>query len=275
MANIPLKPDRVVDFTWGLSLFFSKDEQERKFGEYVRNKWEALTEKHKADADASKYFDNVNALMFATIEHLAQVRSETNEGFAYLDALQKRKMENLGDLVKLSRDAESIATRIAGLTVGAGVSFLQLATNVIGAREVILTLLGAGISYILLEIGLRLYRIYKAPKIITEIEEKKKKFKEEQSQPKTKEIVTEFLKKLSEISEETYKSKIEEGEITVLAKSYATLQSGSYFTSGSIPTHLYTADPLMRSAYSGGAVSPLNAGRFLGTNYDKNSENKE
>jgi hypothetical protein len=264
--KIPLEPDRVVDFTWGLSLFLSHDEQERKFGEYVKNKWDALSEKYEKDDTALRYFESVNAAMSATIYHLAKVKMETNEGSAYLDSLQKRKIEDLDDLAKLSRDAESIATRIAGLTVGAGVSFLQLATNVLGAREIAYMGIGATVAYIVLEISLRLYRFWKAPRIMAEIKKQKEQFKTEQSEAKTKEIVTEFLKKLSSISEDTYGSKIEQEVITSLAASNATMQSGSFFTSGSVPTHFYP-----ESGYPG-AVSTYHAGDALRTNWDRKSK---
>ena len=277
--NIPLKPDRVVDFTWGLSLLLSSDEQEKKFGEYVKNKWDALSEKYKKDDSASRYFDSVNAAMSATIYNLAKIRTETNQGFAYLDSLQKRKTEDLDDLAKLSRDAESIAARIAGLTVGAGASFLSFAANVLGAREVAIMVIGAGVAYTLLEIFLRGYRAWKAPRIMANIRKEKERFKAEQFEAKAEKKVTEFLKKLSVISEDIYGSKIEEDVITSLAASNATMQSGSYFTSGSFPTHPYYGgvvgpDYPAGSGYPG-AVSPHYSGRVLRTNYNNKSKTND
>ena len=255
MSAPPLNSERIIDFTLGLSLFFSSDEREIKYGEYVKEKWEAICEKYKGDNTASKYFDEINAAMAATVNHLAQSRRETNQGFAFLDSKQKRRMDGLDDLAKLSKDAESIATRLAGLSIGGGLSFLGLATNVFGAKEIAVTIIGAGIAYFGLEVALRLYRNYKAPKIMEEIRDEKEKLLKEQLEPKSNAIVAEFLKKINQITENVYsaKYKIEEDSITTIAKDSATLQSGSFFTSGSIPTHSYE-NRFVGVGYYGGAL---------------------
>lgn len=276
MSAPPLNSERIIDFTLGLSLFFSDNERENKFGEYVKDKWEAICEKYKGDKSASKYFDEINAAMAATVNHLAQSRKETNQGFAFLDSLQKRRMEGLDDLARLSRDAESIATRLSGLTIGGGLSFLGLATNVFGAREIAIVIIGAGLSYIGLEVALRLYKNYKAPKIMEEIKKEKEKLLKEQLEPKSKEIIAEFLKKINQITENIYgtKYKIEAGVITVIAQDSATLQSGSYFTSGSIPTHPYYGGEVGAGYHGGAFDNRLYSEKILRTNYDKENSDQ-
>jgi hypothetical protein len=214
--------------------------------------------------------------MAATVNHLAQSRQETSQGFAFLDSLQQRRLDGLDDLARLSKDAESIATRLAALTIGGGLSFLGLATNVFGAREIAIVIIGAGFAYIGLEVGLRLYKNYKAPKIMEEIKKEKEKLLKEQLEPKSKEIIAEFLKKINQITENIYgtKYKIEAGVITGIAQDSATLQSGSYFTSGSIPTHPYYGG-VVGAGYPGGAFDTrLYSEKILRTNFDKKNSDQ-
>jgi len=231
---IPLKPESIVDLAWGLSLFFSNDEQERKYGVDLKNKWDDLAKRHSEDKRATWYLDNVNAAMSGTVYNLAQLRQETSDQFKFLDTLKDRRVRDLDDLANLTQDAQSIATRIIGLSIG-GVSFLQLASDTLGVRGITYFILGAGISYFLLEIILRAYRNLNAPRILKEIQKQKESILENQFKPKSEKFLFELLNKISLISKDIYGAKfvIEPGMVKTLSSGSAALQSGGFVTGSS------------------------------------------
>ena len=213
--------------------------------------------------------------MSGTIYNLATLRQEKAQTFQFFDSLQDKKLKNLDDLAKLSKDAESIFTRFIGISIGAGLSFLNFASAAIGAREIALVILGASGFYILFEIILRSFRYYNSPRIMKDTQDKKQSFIEKYFQPKSKEHLEALLTKISSISEEIYgaKFKIEPATITTLASNSATVQSGSHYMSGTIPTHPYYGGPVGSSYYGGGAIPAEYAGKVLRKNYK--TENAE
>jgi hypothetical protein len=238
-VTIPLSPKSIQDLAWGLSLFFSPNEQERKFGEDVKNKWDKIVERYKGDAKAETFLDNVHAVMSSTIYSLAQLRKQVNDQFTFLDALKTRQIKNLDDLANLSKDAESIATRIAGISIGGGISFIGLATNVLGANGIFTFIMGAGISYFVLEFFLRRHCNKKVPQIMEEIQKKKEEFLSKEFTPKSKGVLKELLEKVNEIAEKIYGKKyttLTPKNIRKLSSSSAKVTGGSYLTGGTIPT---------------------------------------
>ncbi len=268
-TQAPLKPESVIDAAWGMSLFFSCDRHEREYGKRVKDNWEKLCEKQTQPNDI-KYFQNIDACMSGTVYNLAMVRQEKSQTFKFLDSLQDKKLKNLDDLAKLSKDAESIFTRFIGLSIGAGISFLSLASSTLGTKEAAIVILGASGFYILFEIFLRLFRYLNSPRIMNDIQDRKQKFIDQYYQPKCREHLENLLKKISSISEEIYgqTSRIEPATINSLATGSATFQSGSHYLSGTIPTDPYYGGSV-GYAYYGGALDPRQAGRYLRSNFDR------
>jgi hypothetical protein len=118
--EIPLKTESIVDLAWGLSLYFSKNEQERKYGEDLKRKWDDLAQRYKENKLALRYLDNVNAAMSATINNLAQLRQEVFEHFSFLDSLEKSR--TLGYAIKtrwnsscFNRNQDILCSQIEGI----------------------------------------------------------------------------------------------------------------------------------------------------------------
>jgi hypothetical protein len=238
-VTIPLSPKSIQDLAWGLSLFFSPNEQERKFGEDVKSKWDKIVERYKQDKKAQTFLDNVHAVMSSAIYSLAQLRKQVNDQFTFLDALKNRQIKNLDDLANLSKDAESIATRIAGMSIGGGISFIGLATDVLGAHGILTFIMGAGISYFVLEFFLRRYCNKKVPQIMEENQKKKEEFLSNEFTPKSKDVLEKLLEKVNEIAKKLYGTdykKLTPSKITTLSSSSAEVTGGSYLTGSTIPT---------------------------------------
>ena len=229
----PMTPQSIVDFTWGLSLFFSGDEREKQYGEEMKNKWKEIAERCKSDAKATRYMDNVYAAMSATVYNLAYLRKQLTDQFTFLEDLKKRRITDLDDLASLSTKLESIAVRIVGLSIGGG-TFLQFAASSIGAKEVAYMIVGAAIGYFTLEIFLRIYKNVNAPRILKSIQNEKEHYLANQFEPKSQKALRELLQRIDAISKDVYgqQAAIAPGIITQLSISSASLYS-SFFITGS------------------------------------------
>jgi hypothetical protein len=223
----PIEPERIVDIAWGLSLFFSNDEQEKKFGEYVREKWDELSGRYKDDDNERRYFDNITAALAGTTYNLAQLRHQLADRTKYLEELQIRRIKNLDDLAELSKDAQSIATRLAGLSLGGGVTFLGLSLGVLGVRELFFTIVGAVISYFIFEAILHLYRHLNSTRILKEIQEQKESYRTKEFLPKSEQVLKELLEKVNDISEELYKTRLEPDRVKQLVQASSEVYSFS------------------------------------------------
>jgi len=232
--TVPLRPEGIVDFAWGLSLYFSHDEQEKKFGEDIKNKWDALALKYKDDQLASRYLDNVNAAMAGTIYNLAQLRQQVADQFAFLDILKNRRITDLDDLANLSKDAQSVGARLVGLSMGGGATFLQFASSVLGAREIVYIVFGAGVAYVISEIILRLFKNLNAPRILKQTQMEKDSILKKQFQPKANQLLSDLLKKINEISKEIYETKFvfvfEPKKLEALSLLSSKIHSSSFVT---------------------------------------------
>jgi len=232
LPQIPLNPEGIVDIALGLTLYFSHDEQERKFGEDVKHKWDALASEYKEDPIGSRYLQNVDAALSATVYHMAQLRQTQSDQFKFWDDLKDRRIKDLDDLANLSKDAQSVATRLVGLSMGGGITFLQLASNVLGPREIFYVVVGAGFAYILSELLLRAYKYLNAPRILEQTQMQKDLILRKQVEPKLNKLLAELLKKVIEISKELYGTKYKEPKNLVdLSQKLSVI-----YTSGSIVT---------------------------------------
>lgn len=240
---IPLKPQSIVDFAWGLSLFFSSDEQEKKYGEDLKKKWDDLVKEYEGNNKATQYLENVYATMSGTVYSLAYLRQQVTDQFDFLEGLKERRLSDLDGLANLSKNAESIAVRVVGLSIGGG-AFLQFAANALGPKEVAYGVLGAGIAYFILEIFLRAYRTYNAPRILIYIQKEKEAYLKNQYEPKSQKFLSELLERVSAISKEIYgeQTAIIPGVITKLSTGSATLHS-SLFITGSGAISPYSVPP--------------------------------
>jgi len=242
----PLTPESIQELAWGLSLFFSYDQQEQKYGVDLKNKWDDLVQRYKSDNKVINYLDNVNAVMSGAIYNLAQLRQQVKDHFEFLDTLKKRQIKNLDDLASLSKDAESIATRMAGISIGGALSFFGLANDVLGQNGLFAFLMGVGSSYFVLQFILRKYRNDKIPEVMEKIQQDKKEFLDNEFKENSKIILEELLKKTSAIAEKIYGEthKMSSDTISKLSLNSATITSGSFLTGGTnspfqISTHSY------------------------------------
>jgi len=232
IPQIPLNPEGIVNIAVGLTLYFSNDEQEKKFGEGVKQKWDALANEYKKDPIGSYYLRIVDAALSATVCHMAQLRQTRLDQFKFWDDLKDRRIKDLDDIANLSKDAQSIATRVVGLSMGGGITFLQFASNVLGPREIFYVVVGAGAAYVLSEIILRVYKTWNAPRILTQTQDQKDLILKNQVQPKLDKLFAELLKKVTEISEELYGTKYKKPKNLVdLPQKLSVI-----YTSGSIVT---------------------------------------
>jgi hypothetical protein len=235
--SVPLRPESIVDLVWGLSLFFSQDEQERRYGEDLKKKWDELSDRYNADKKALRYLDNVNATMSGALYDLARLRQETRDQFSFLEDLKNRRIRDLDDLANLSKDAQSIAARIVGVSVGGGLTLIQSASNVFGTRETAIAIVGAGAAYFVLEVVLRLYRSLNAPRVLKESQKEKEIFLVNQFQPKSEKLLADLLTKISDISKEIYGAKfaLQPGLVKTLSAGSAVLHSSLIITGSSGP----------------------------------------
>ena len=133
--RVPVSPESIVDFAWGLTFFFSDNTQEKKYGEDLKSKWDDLLNKLSTDSQTRNLLQSINAAMSATIYNLAQIRRQAVDHFAFLDSVQTQNLKDLDDLATLSKDAESIASRLAGVSLGGGVTFIALRLNTLGSTN--------------------------------------------------------------------------------------------------------------------------------------------
>jgi len=232
--QIPLNPEGIVDIALGLTLYFSRDEQERKFGEDVKDKWDALAKEYREDPIGSRYLQNVDAALSATVYHMAQLRQTRSDQFKFWDDLKDRRIKDLDDLVNLSKDAQSIAARLVGLSMGGGITFLQLASNVLGPHEIFYVIVGAGAAYIVSEILLRVYKSLNAPRILEQTQMQKELILKNQVQPKLDKLLTELLEKVNKISKELYVTKYEKPrDLRDLSQKLSVIYTSGSFVTGS------------------------------------------
>ncbi len=235
VGDIPLLPESVVDYALGLSLYFSRDEQERKYGEDSKKWWDTLRETYKSDKRASKFLDNVNAVISGTVYNLAELRKQVSDRYAYLDKVEKERIKDLDDIVSLTSDAESIATRVAGVAVGGGgVTVLSLASSTFGSKELLTVIAAGGLAYLLVEVFLRLYRMWDVPRILKFTQKEKDNTMNNQFHPKVEATLEELLKKVNKITKEAYPTKgLEEDSVKTIASAFSTAFSSSGFITGS------------------------------------------
>jgi hypothetical protein len=229
----PMTTQSIVDFTWGLSLFFSREERERQYGDDMKNKWKEIADRYRNDVKATCYLDNVYAAMSGTTYSLAYLRNQVTDQFTFLDELKKRRITDLDDLASLSAKLDSIAVRVVGLSIGGG-TFLQFAANSIGAKEVAFMVIGAAIGYFGLEIFLRVYKNLNAPRILKYIQSEKVRYLDNQFEPKSQKALAELLKRVDSISQDVYgqRAAITPAVITQLSSSSASLHSSFFITGG-------------------------------------------
>ena len=235
------RPESIVSLAWGLSLYFSKNDQEKKYGEELKKTWDSLSGRYEGNKKALLYLGNVNAVLSGTVYDLARLRQDVIDRFSYLEGLEKKRIGGLDDLASLSKEFQSITSRILGLSVGAGLTFIGLATNVFGPREIAFTILGAAFSYALVEIAFRLYRFDQTPKILKTTQEEKDNFLEKQFEPKSEEILKKLLDDVNRILNDIYgkKSVIPTATLDKLSTGSAAeqkriFQSRMYVTSGAL-----------------------------------------
>jgi hypothetical protein len=215
-AGLPVTDESIVDFTWGLSFYFSKDKQEQQYGQDLKTRWDAIL--NDDDPRIKAILQSVNAATSATIYDLAQIRHQAANHLAFLDSVQKQSLQDLDDLAGLSKDAESIATRLAGVSVGGGVTFLASQS---GGPYFSYIILGAGASYFLFDAILKGMKWWRAPKILAQTQQKKETFITSQIEPRYREQLSELLKKVHEIAprrkfeEEPFKTELMSRKVTL------------------------------------------------------------
>jgi hypothetical protein len=250
-VSLPVTDRSIVDFAWALSFYFSDNQQERQFGEDLKKKWDTLLT--NSDSHVQDLMQNVNAAMSATVYNIAQLRHDKAEYFAFLDSIQKEKTQNLDDVARLSKDAESIATRLAGVTVGGGVTFLATISS--GAYFPYV-LIGAGASYFAFDVMLKLLKWWRAPRILEKTQEEKDRFLQWKFEPKYKQQLDQLLDKVHQIAPRSLKAgpvtmnglgpgmgiegKSGAGRVpdnmTDLVNASATVQSNVFFTGPALST---------------------------------------
>jgi hypothetical protein len=192
---LPFTDQSILDLAWGLSFYFSENEQEKKYGEDLKKKWDG--ELADDDLQTRNRLQNVNAAMSATIYDLAQIRHQASDYFAFLDSVQKQKLEDLDDLASLSKDAESIATRLAGVSIGGGVTLLATLSSGLYFPYIVI---GAGVSYFIFDVILKVIKWWRGPRILEEIQGKKDTFLASQIKPKYRQQLDGLLEKVHEIA---------------------------------------------------------------------------
>lgn len=205
--EIPLRPESIVSLAWGLSLYFSKKDQEKKYGEELKKTWDGLLGRYSGNKKALLYLDNVNAVLSGAVYDLARLRQDVIDRFLYLDEMEKKRIGGLDDLASLSKDLQSITSRILGLSIGGGLTFIGLATNVFGPRQLVFTILGAAFSYALVEVAFRLYRLNQMPKILKQTQGEKDNFLEKQFGPKSESILKKLLDGVNKVLNDIYGKK--------------------------------------------------------------------
>jgi hypothetical protein len=262
--SIPLKPEVITDLVWGLSMFFSQDEQQKKYGEDVKAKWDALATKYKDDVKTSKYIDNVNAIMSGTVYSFAQLRQQTSEQIKFYDELKSRRMQDLDHLASLSKDLQSITLRAVGFSIG-GATFIQFASNALGVQQVAFGILGAGIFYIGLELILRGYRHKMGPKIMSQIQQEKEKVLKNQFEPKSQKLLDDLLKKVQSISSAAYQSqpKIEPEILKAISVTSSQIISGSFITGSNMSQLASEVTDHLGCTYCGNQNVGNNTGRCI------------
>ena len=191
--------------------------------------------------------------MSGTVYSLAYLRQQVADQFKSLEDMKKRRISDLDDLANLSKSWESIFVRIVGLSIG-GASFLQFVSNVLGPKEVAIGILGAGISYFVLEISLRIYRTVNAPRILRYIQKVKESYLTNQYEPKSKKSLSELLDRVSAISTEIFgeETAINLDEITKLSTGSAALHSSFFITGNAISP--YSVPPSANPAQQAGST---------------------
>lgn len=246
-AEPPLSPQSVADLAWGLSLYFSKDDQERTYGEDVKKRWDEMQAKEsKPSVLDSKFFHNIFGALSGAIYDLARLRQQVADHFKFVEDLKNRRLNSLDDLVNLTADGQSVATRIGGISIGGGVSFIQLASNALGPREMAYIVFGGAVAYIISEAALRVFRLINTQRILTDAQMRKDTFLHDQFEPRSKVVLNDLLAKVNEISKELFKTSLEDKKIQELVDRSSSVHTEALISGKrlSIPFLLPGAPPI-------------------------------
>lgn len=207
----PISIGPTVHLAWGLCLTFSHEEGQRSVGQTFVDRFKNLWEEYKEDESARRYLDNLSGLLSACVRNIGWQRDVY---VRYLDARDEERRQrikssnDLGDMTSLN--TESIVSRLIAILFGGSALTLLLddtkteANNAGIEPSVLWFLLGGGAGFILVTIGLKLWKAWRISRIIKRSFNLKQKYWENTARIGFGDALTYFAVQLKSLMVEHY-----------------------------------------------------------------------
>jgi len=247
----PISIGPTIALAWGLTLTFSHEEGQRGVGQTFANRFMNLWEEYKDNELARRYLDNLSGLISACVRNIGWQRDVY---VCYLDARDEERRQriksanDLGDITSLN--TESILSRLIAILFGGSALVLLFPGTQTGASKaeslagieptVLWFLLGGGAGFILVTIGLKLWKSWRISRIIKRTFNLKQKYWEKTAKIGFSEALTHFATQLRSLmveyypefyeKEEPLKEHFEMGKIDEFISQKVLPSAGSYTT---------------------------------------------
>lgn len=215
----PISIGPMIHLAWGLSLTLSHEDGQRSVGQTFSDRFKNLWEEYKDDELAQRYLDNLSGLLSACVRNIAWQRDVY---VRYLDARDEERRQriksanDLGDITSLN--TEGVLSRLIAILFGGSALSLvfsgtQTEASKAGIEPTVLWfLLGGSAGFILVTIGLKLWKSWRVSRIIKRSFNLKQKYWENTARIGFSEALTGFATQLKSLVVEYYPEFYEKGE---------------------------------------------------------------
>lgn len=243
----PMSIGPTIHLAWGLSLTFSHEEGQRSVGQTFVDRFKNLWEEYKDNEFTRRYLDNVLGLLSACVRNIGWQRTVY---VRYLNARDEESSQriksanDLGDITSLN--TESILSRLIAILFGGSALSLVFSetepeVSMAGIEPSVLWFLfGGGVGFILVTIGLKLWKSWRISRIIKRSFNLKQKYWVNTAKIGFSDALTDFAVELKSLmaqfypefyeKEEPLKEYIETGKIREFISQKVLPSSASYIT---------------------------------------------
>ncbi len=208
----PISIGPTIHLAWGLTLTFSHEKGQRSVGQTFVDRFMNLWEEYKDNELDRRYLDNLLSLLSACMRNIGWQRDVYVHYLDGRDEERKQRIKSANDLGDItSLKTEGILSRlIAILFGGSALAFLfpretSKAESLAGIEPtVLLFLLGGAAGFILVTIGLKLWKSWRISRIIKSTFDLKQKYWEKTVKPGFSEALTDFATQLKNLVGEYY-----------------------------------------------------------------------
>lgn len=187
VPTVPLEPQQAITLAWSLMFLFSENEPNKKLGQEVNERINALVNA-TADPNGKSYLIQMINAIFGTVRVLAYRATGMRQYIKLFNDIEEKKITELNNLASITAKPASLVPRVISAIAGGALGSISLPQVLEKAANftipsygplsgyelfIIFIIFGSSIGYTIIELLSRIYRMYALPKILSETQNEK------------------------------------------------------------------------------------------------------